>query len=689
MIKEFKNGVPTPWIPVKANENENGCSVSVWGREYKIENNLLFSSVVSLGDELLSSPIRLRAGENGSEIEWKDTAVFLSEESSEKAVVYATAQSDAFIVNTSAVIEYDGLATVDIKLMPKGFTVPQLFGLEKQEPPDTRLDYFHLEIPIKKEFAKLYHIYPSDSMPSATGDISGVNMYSSGGLLPKEGINTSFAAVAFLGNDEKGFGVFSESDKNRQPEAEGQAVQYIVNEDEVVLRFRLIDGQPLDWADINVKKGQYELPDISYRIAFQATPVKPFPENPYKEKQLHIDCFKKVIPEYMDFLANPVVEGSDETGYDRIKRLGVTTLILHEKWNQVQNYWKLTKRTGHQLRTIIEECHKRGIKVVTYFGYEISTMADIWYDKAELYKRKGTEMGKGLFWYRFPAQREHPVCYNSPISDEFVNGIEKLVDEFGFDGIYLDGTGMVWNCKNTAHGCGYIDRNGKLRETYPIFGVRKTLKRLYEIFESRGKTVNCHVSDCLCTAGISFAHSLWLGEYIQYSLVKHGADEMPEGYLRSTNSGRNFGIPTEFIVYENKPVWSFDDAFAFSLIHGVLPRPNDIAEPLEQMSKIWRILDSFPIEKSEWCPYFKADAVPFKCEASQIKISGYKYQIGGKAEWLLFIANSKTSELEKCVIKGFEDFTVTNAYTNENISVQNGELILGLRRFAHYILKLS
>ena len=187
---------------------------------------------------------------------------------------------------------------------------------------------------------------------------------------------------------------YAETDKDWQPADSQKTVEFIVKDNEVVLRLNIIDGQPDKWNDINAENdhGQYEYPDISYRLMFQATPVKPFPENPYKEKQLHIDCFKKVLQEYIDFLSNPVVEGSDEIGYDRIKRLGVTTLILHEKWNQVQNYWKLTKRTAHQLRTIIEECHKRGIKVVTYFGYEISTMSDIWYDKAELYKRKGRDL---------------------------------------------------------------------------------------------------------------------------------------------------------------------------------------------------------------------------------------------------------------------------------------------------------
>ena len=690
MCKKNKNLVPSPWIAVAAEENQKGCTAKVWGREYKIENNLLFSSVTSLGDELLASPIRISASENGKEIIWQDTDVFLSEANDEKAVIYATAQSDAFIVNTATTVEFDGYCTVDVKLMPKGYTVPQLFGLEKKEPPKTNLDYFHIEIPLKKEFAKLYHTYPSNIMPDETGGTDNSTMYAGSGMLEEKNMASGFSSVIFLGNDEKGLFTYAETDKDWQPEDSQKTVEFMVGEEEAVLRLNIIDGQPDKWTEINAENGhgQYEYPDISYRLMFQATPVKPFPENPYKEKQLHIDCFKKIPQEYIDFLSNPVVEGSDEIGYDRIKRMGVTTLILHEKWNQVQNYWKLTKRTAHQLRTIIEECHKRGIKVVTYFGYEISTMSDIWYDKAELYKRKGREMKKGLGWYRFPAQREVCVCYNSPISEEFANGLEALVDEYDFDGVYLDGTGMVWNCHNTAHGCGYYDKNGVLHSTFPITGVRNLMKNLYNIFESRGKTINCHVSDCICPAGIAFAHALWLGEYIQYSLVKYGADEMPEGYLRATHSGRNFGLPTEFIVYENKPIWSFDDAFAFSLVHGVLPRPNDIGEPLAKMSQIWGILDNFPIEESEWCPYFNPSSHPFIAADNSIKISGYKHKNGAK--WLLFAANSKTKELEACKISGFKDIAyVVNAETGENIPVNNESITLDFSRLGHYILEIK
>ena len=58
-----------------------------------------------------------------------------------------------------------------------------------------------------------------------------------------------------------------------------------------------------------------------------ATPVKEFPENPYLEKMFHPDCFVKVKGNYIDFLR-------DKNRFDRLVEKGVTTLVLHEKWEQ-------------------------------------------------------------------------------------------------------------------------------------------------------------------------------------------------------------------------------------------------------------------------------------------------------------------------------------------------------------------
>lgn len=668
-----------PWTDLTAEEIENGVKVNVWGREYVAKDSLFFSSVLSQGEELLAAPIRIVGKENGQDMKFHDTKVFFCSADGAKMQFITTAESDAFMVNTRVRLEFDGVATVEMSLMPRGFTVPQLFGLEKKYDPDNIIDNFYLEIPLKKETSNLYHFYPCGILPDASGGKKEISMYDGSGFVSKD-ICSPFASITFVGNDSKGFFTYFESDRNWQPAEKDKAIRIINKENETCVRFCLIDGQPIAWQKIGVTKGQYKLPAVTFRFSFQASPVKPFPANPYKEKRLHIDCYKKLDNDYDEFLANPVVEGSDEIGYDRIKRLGVTTLILHEKWNQIQNFWKLTAATERRLNTIIGECHKRGIKVYTYFGYEMSSLSDMWYDKADEYCQRVGGGPRGLGWYRFPAQRERPVCQHSDFSEKFAAGIDEFLSKYDVDGLYLDGTGTTWNCNNVRHGCGYYDEDGVLHETYTIYAVRNLYMKLHEIALRHNVVLNSHVSDCFPLLAVGFADDFWLGEYIQYGLVRDGAKEMPEGYLRSTHSGRNFGVPSEFIVYENKPIWTYDDAFSFSLIHGVLPRPNDIGEPLEKMSVIWKIVDSFPIEKSVWCPYHE-NSLPFVSDNGNVKISGYSCD--GK-KYLLFIANTK-AEPAKVTLSGFDGFKITDAEAETAVETQNGSVGYEMPRFGHKI----
>jgi len=64
-------------------------------------------------------------------------------------------------------------------------------------------------------------------------------------------------------------------------------------------------------------------------------------------------------------------------------------------------------------------------------------------------------------------------------------GLKWIMDEFGYDGFYTDGTTNFPSDHNAAHGAGYIDENGNRRPTYTIFAVREAMKRLYRIAKDR------------------------------------------------------------------------------------------------------------------------------------------------------------------------------------------------------------
>ena len=137
-------------------------------------------------------------------------------------------------------------------------------------------------------------------------------------------------------------------------------------------------------------------------------------------------------------------------------------------------------------------------------------------------------------------------------------------------------------------------------------------------------------------------------------------------YFRAEYNGRNMGVPAEFIAYENRPYWTFEQALSCSLLFGMLPRPNDINFPLEFMSGVWKILDKFPIEKSKWMPYFNNNATTSN---EKVKVSYYKYtDLENKTKLLAFVVNISAKNIENVTLNFDEGVSkVIDAEKTEHI----------------------
>ena len=153
-------------------------------------------------------------------------------------------------------------------------------------------------------------------------------------------------------------------------------------------------------------------------------------------------------------------------------------------------------------------------------------------------------------------------------------------------------------------------------------------------------------------------------------------------YFRAEYCGRNMGVPVEFIAYENRPLWTFEQALSCSILHGILPRPNDIGYPLDLMSGVWKIFDAFPIEKSEWLPYWKNSA---KSDNEKVKISYYRYTtLTGKPQLLAFAVNISSKNAENTTLSFPEGVCeVTDAETAEKVG-----FTLDIKPYGYKILYL-
>jgi hypothetical protein len=124
--------------------------------------------------------------------------------------------------------------------------------------------------------------------------------------------------------------------------------------------------------------------------------------------------------------------------------------------------------------------------------------------------------------------------------------------------------------------------------------------------ESRGGIISLHQSGCCLPTSLAYAHSYWDGEQLTSGdLSSDPLSALSLDTFRAEFAGANFGVPCEFLAYERPPQWTFDDALAVSMLHGVRVRPHGLNHRLETMSAIWKIMEDFKVAECEFIPYHR------------------------------------------------------------------------------------
>ncbi len=669
--------------PLKTVETDNGYEINVWNRKYTIGSSPLFSSLISNGEEMLAGPMRVVALDNGKEVVWDEIKNFMMTGEDQTQAKFCQAMcSEHFVLNTNLTAEYDGYMQWKISVMRKGKTVPQLYGFEPFDNSAHKLTRLWIEVPLKAEHSKRYNFDDAgpltlDGVRLDGPDVDYVSLVS-GDF--KQSIQLPFRQQFYLEGDNCGFGMVFESDQGWVVEDNTNTIEAFKDGDTVVMRIHLLDDEPEKWLNKENSQNGLNFVPVSFKFSMMATPIKPMPSNPYIEKPLHIDCYTKIPNDYEQFLFEPF-KATGEIVFDRIQRLGINTLYIHEKWNDIQNSPIITKKTERRIIKIVQEAHKRGIKVIPYFGFEISSLSPIYVDGVDYIRRDARGIGYAdPQWYRYPNQRDISCCYNADKFREFyIENIEKLIDTYNFDGLYLDATALMQYCTNEKHGCGYRDSNGNLHRTYVQSTRRELMKRLYEIVDSRGGTINAHIGGVPLYSA-AFCHSLWNGESLQNALIEGKVDSVPEGHYIVTNSGINTGVPVFVLCYPNPPVWTFSQGIATSLPLGCLPKPVDTGEPLEEMSKIWKIFDSFPIGMSEFKPFMTNGL-----EVSNEFVKASYFDHNNKV--MMLIANWKKAPAQNVTIQAPDGVkALFDATSGKAYEITNGMFTVNLGEFDYLIL---
>jgi hypothetical protein len=381
---------------------------------------------------------------------------------------------------------------------------------------------------------------------------------------------------------------------------------------------------------------------LGYSFGFQATPLRKNEQDAWDYRILCLTQFLSLDKVYTDKERLRV----SEKYLDELKSKGVRTVVVFEHWTDTEAY----TRTTHQevLKKTVQAAHTRGLSVLFYFGFLFSDRAPEW---PELGEECIAIPKQGYSFHDYPPQPLQSawwVCYRSEWQDFIAEGIARAMDEFDFDGVYLDGTGYPWPCQNLQHGCGYLRPDKSIAPTYPLFAVRNIMKRIYTIVKSRKPDgqINYHNSTCLTAPTIAWTTSCWDGE--QFQDVKTGPfalDLIPLDSFRCEFMGKPFGIAAEFLCY-GKP-YTYEQICGVALLHDVPVRPFLETSPgdLDIISKIWKVFDRFGRKEASWRPYWRNGEV-VKASAGAY-VSLYHHPANG----VLAVVSNLTSRRMACAVR--------------------------------------
>ena len=293
--------------------------------------------------------------------------------------------------------------------------------------------------------------------------------------------------------------------------------------------------------------------------------------------------------------------GSAETQLQRLAGLGVRTICFHEHWSPYQSHPYVTAENRPKLRSLVDACQQQGINLLLYMSRQFADNCPEW----ELRSDEFLQTPRGGAYRRAPEQSAYIACWNSPYKDFCLDNLGKLMDEFGHGGWYLDGPEWPMPCDNESHGCGYVAPDGSRRPTWDIFATRDFMQRLYVLTRQRDPEgqLNIHNSTVMVIPTLGFGTSTWGCE--QIDVIKSPAktlDFLPMDSFRTEFMGRQWGVPSEFLVYDGQPYYAHD-VIAYTLLHGVLIRPSG-EEMLAQVSALWKVYDEFPFEHGTIYPYW-------------------------------------------------------------------------------------
>lgn len=532
-----KRFVLPPFEPVRL-ENK---IVYVWGREYQLNDLGLPEQVIArqveptVGNEyepLLSSGSNLLLQFNNLEEQFKATAPLKVIETADDQVTVAgegrAGDVKIFITNT---IQADGLMKFDMTIVP-----------EKK----TTVKTICLDIFLKADQSTLMH-YLSDNVYPKIYDGKEKKMGGHAGFTPRRKsdsgvvwnssevdrigkVKGSFIPMIWLGNEDRGFCWFADSDRGWILDDRKAALELIRNNDTVVLKVKFVN-----------KDTVLEQP-AKIVFGLLATPVKPLP--------LHWRGWIFPRWSFMDWDLYKSL-GS----LRKIVEIGAGDPKFHSgMMSPLAGNWQKTKEQYKDIR------HKLGTQntFMEYWCSDIQTL-----DAGELMDYFGEWIRKkprAIVYSNYPGQSRDGctavlVERSSPSFQDYkIWCLNKKLKEVGLFAYYEDNS-QQYLSDNKALGMGYVRNDGSCQPEFDIFAYHDYIKRVAMVYHENGfeNLGSVHKSVSMMIPAYTYAAVAIDGEQPSRNVLtpdKDYIDLWPDlEYIRAHIMGRQYGIVSLFMSH--------------------------------------------------------------------------------------------------------------------------------------------
>jgi hypothetical protein len=558
--------VVPPFTPITV----NGQNVGTVLREHAMNGLGLWNQVTADGKKLLKAPMRLEASVGGRVLPAQGQPVKFSEQKATRVVAQAQWSAGALQGSTLSEWDFDGVMKSTLTLQPTSETVDSLTLIVPLD--DAQMPLFH-------EATDGLRFNYAGSTPKGSGVVW------DGSKAARTSIIGSYVPYIWLGGQERGLAVFGDNDKGWITDDKIPCQQIVRNADGTLeLRLNLVSTP----SKIDAAR--------QITLGFQATPVKPMPEN---WRLWTVGARSDVNPSgsyHQGFLGSGWYWGTltaagdiyprdeDFSIYEKFvetRKTGEIDQAFIEKWLAGYRQPDITtpeNRRNHinggfnqmksQPDAILNYTNARGVRFDTPEG---QTFLDEW--NREAFSKREWPYGGATYYDLNPgaSYRDYATYY-----------YKKMYDTFG-DAIYWDDV-FLQSDFDTIGTDAYVRSDGNIQPSAGLWDMRALLRRAMIFGQEEGK-INGNMTHMTNTAiapiiGLGRTQATWEDRPGDTDFQ----DRFSRDYIQAESIGRQFGnVPIVLNLIRGTDQarldWAYRTSAAVMLTHELKPWGKKYGKP--------------------------------------------------------------------------------------------------------------